>query len=62
MEPKKHLEKLNTDSLKKLEDYIHSKGGLKQEEHEKVHTAKEEWQLAWSKLMEALMILERIEI
>ena len=62
MEHKEHLEKLNSDSLKKLDEYIQSKGGLKQEEHEKVHTAKEEWQLAWSKLMEALIILERIEI
>jgi hypothetical protein len=62
MEHKKHLEKLNQDSLRKLEAYIQSKGGLKQEEHERLRTAKEDWQQAWTKLMEALLILERIEI
>lgn len=62
MEHKKKLEELNKESLQKLEDYIKTKGTLKDEHHEKVHTAKEEWQLAWSKLMEALIVLERIEI
>ena len=62
MEHKKKLEELNKESLQKLEDYMKTKGGLKEEDHEKVHKAKEEWQLAWNKLMEALLVLERIEI
>ena len=62
MEHKKKLEELNTESLQKLEDYLKTKGTLKDEHHEKLHTAKEEWQVAWNKLMEALLILERIEI
>ncbi len=62
MEQKKHLEELNEDALRKLDAYIQSKGGLKQEEHERLHTAKEDWQQAWNKLMEALLVLERIEI
>lgn len=62
MEHKKKLEELNKESLQKLEDYVKTKGTLKEEDHEKVHKAKEEWQLAWNKLMEALMVLERLEI
>jgi len=62
MEHKKKLEELNKKSLQKLEEYVKTKGALKEEDHEKVHKAKEEWQVAWNKLMEALLILERIEI
>jgi len=62
MEHKKRLEELNKESLEKLEEYLKTKETLLQEDHEKVHLAKEEWQVAWSKLMEALMVLERLEI
>ena len=62
MEHKKKLEELNAESLQKVEDYLKTKGTLKQEHHKKLHQAKEEWQVAWNKLMEALLILERIEI
>ena len=62
MEHKKTLEELNSKSLEKLEDYLKTKGTLKEEHHEKLHAAKEEWQVAWNKLMEAMLILERIEI
>ena len=56
------LEELNKESLQQLEEYIKTKGELKKEHHESVHKAKEEWQLAWAKLQEALITLERIEI
>jgi len=62
MEHKKTLEELNTKSVEKLEEYLKTKGSLKEEHHKKLHEAKEEWQVAWNKLMEALLILERIEI
>jgi hypothetical protein len=62
MEHKKKLEELNQESLQKFEDYLKSKGALKEDEHLKLHKAKEEWQVAWSKFMEALMVLERLEI
>lgn len=62
MEHKNKLEELNKESLQKLEDYVKAKGTLKEEDHEKLHQAKDEWQTAWNKLMEALMVLERIEI
>ena len=62
MKHKKKLDELHKKSLEKVDDYVKKKGKLKDEEHEKVHSAKEEWQKAWSKLMEALIVLERIEI
>lgn len=62
MEHANKLEELNKESLQKLEDYLKTKGALKEEHHEKLHKAKDEWQVAWSKLMETLIILERIEI
>ena len=62
MEHKKRLEELNKESLLKLEEFIKSKGTLKEDHHENLHKAKDEWQVAWNKLMEALMVLERLEI
>jgi hypothetical protein len=62
MEHKKILEDLNKESLQKLEEYVKTKEALKEEDHEKLHQAKDEWQTAWNKLMETLMVLERLEI
>jgi hypothetical protein len=62
MEHKKRLEELNTESLQKLEEYLKTKEIILEDDHEKVRKAKEEWQISWNKLMEALMVLERIEI
>ena len=56
------LEELNEESLQKLEEYLKTKEIIVGEDHKNVHKAKEEWQLAWNKLMEALMVLERLEI
>ncbi|MCZ2459909.1 MAG: hypothetical protein LC128_09820 [Chitinophagales bacterium] len=63
MDTKKKLEELNKESLQKLEDYVQSKKDtLKEEDHEKLHNAKDEWQKAWDKLMDVLIVLERLEI
>ena len=62
MEHKNKLEELNKETLQKLEDYVKMKSSLKEEHHEQLKTARQEWQLAWSKLMEILTVLERIEI
>ena len=62
MDHKEELSELHKASNEKLEEYLKAKGELKQEDHEKVHTAKEEWATAWNKLMEALLVLERLEI
>jgi hypothetical protein len=62
MEHKKKLEELNKESLQKFDEYVKTKGTLKEEDHEKLHNAKDEWQVAWNKFMDALMVLERLEI
>ena len=62
MEHKKKLEELNQQSLQNLEEYLKSKELLLKEDHKKVNEAKEEWQVAWNKLMETLIVLERLEI
>lgn len=62
MDDKNKLEELNKEALEKLENYMKEKGTSGSEEHEKVHSAKEEWQLAWNKLMETLLVLEKLEI
>ena len=62
MDHKNELSELHKASSEKLEEYLKAKGELKPEDHEKVHTAKEEWATAWNKLMESLLVLERLEI
>jgi len=62
MDPKQKLEHLNEETLKQFEDYLKSKGQLREDEHLKVVKARDDWQLAWNKFMETLMVLERLEI
>ena len=62
MEHKNKLEELNKEALEKLEAYMKEKGDESSEHHQKVKDAKDEWQVAWNKLMETLLVLERLEI
>ena len=62
MDHKKKLEELHKESLEKFNDYLKAKGEIGQEHHEKIHEAKKDWQAAWAKLMEALIVLENLEI
>jgi hypothetical protein len=62
MDHKKKLEELHKESLKKFDEYLKTKGEIGQEHHEQLHEAKKNWQVAWSKLMETLMVLENLEI
>ena len=62
MDHKQKLEELNKEALKQFEDYLKSKGQLKEDEHIKVVKASQEWQTAWNKFMETLMVLERLEL
>jgi len=62
MDPKQKLEHLNEETLKQFEDYLKSKGQLREDEQLKVVKARDDWQLAWNKFMETLMVLERLEI
>ncbi len=61
MEHKKKLEDLNRESLQKFEEWVKTKG-LKAEDHATIHKAKDDWQVAWNKFMETLIVLEQLEI
>ena len=62
MDHKNKLEELNKEALEKLEDYMKEKASTSGENHDKLHSAKDEWQVAWNKLMETLLMLEKLEI
>jgi ribosomal protein L11 methylase PrmA len=62
MDHKQKLDELNKESLRQFEEYLKSKGQLKEDEHLKVVKAREDWQTAWNKFMETVMVLERLEI
>lgn len=62
MDTKNKFNALNSEALEKVENYMKEKGSEGMSHHEKIYNAKEEWQIAWNKLMEAMLILEKIEI
>ena len=62
MDPKEKLEQLHKEALEKFEEYLKLKGQLSEDQHEKIHEAKKEWQSSWAKLMDVLIVLERLEI
>lgn len=62
MEQKEKLDQLNQEKLAKIEEYLKSKEGLGEADQEKISEAKKEWQAAWNKFLEVLMVLERLEI
>jgi len=62
MEHTKKLEELNTESLKKLEEYMKTKGAATEEHHQKIIAAKDKWQLAWNEFLQTLVALEKLEI
>ena len=62
MDHKIKLTELNKEALEKLEAYMKEKGSAGAEHDETLNSAKDEWQVAWNKLMETLLVLERLEI
>ena len=62
MEHKEKLDELHKASLEKADEYLKSKGEIDEEHHEKISEAKKEWQAAWNKFLELLMVLEKLEI
>lgn len=62
MKHKKKLTELHEKSLKKVDEYLATKGKLKKAQHTKVHAAKNEWNASWNKMMEMMVMLEKLEI
>ena len=62
MDSRKKLEELNAATLEKFKEYMKAKEETGKEHHEKIHAAKDEWQVAWNNLLETLLVLERLEI
>lgn len=62
MEHKETLNDLNRAKLEKVDAYLQEKGNVPEEHKEKIEAAKKEWQVAWNKFLEALLVLERLEI
>ena len=62
MTHKEELDELHKKSLSKFDEYLDNKPGTSTEAHEKLLKEKNEWQLAWNKLMETMLVLERLEI
>lgn len=62
MDHRQQLEDLNAQALEKFNEYVKLRDKWREEDHKKVHEAREEWQAAWNKLKEVLMMLERLEI
>lgn len=58
---REELEKAHRQSLKQYEAYI-SRKKISGGDNEKIKQAKNEWEAAWNKLMETLLVLERLEI
>lgn len=62
MEHKLKLEALNKEALEKLNDYLKQHTDKGPEQIDQIHKAKEDWQTSWNKMMETMVMLERLEI
>jgi hypothetical protein len=62
MDHKEKMIDLHKAAVEQLEAYLKMKGELKENDHEKLRSARENWATAWNELMETLMVLERLEI
>lgn len=62
MDHKKKLEELHKEAFQNFEEYVKTKGDLSKEHHAKLNEAKIDWENAWNKLKEVMMVLERLEI
>jgi hypothetical protein len=62
MDHKEELDKLHQESLTKLDDYMAFKAVQERADHENIRQLKKEWEQSWNKLMETLLVIERLEI
>ena len=58
---REELNKSHQQSQIVFEDYL-AKKRVEKKHEKKIRQAKEEWETAWNKLMETLLVLERLEI
>ncbi|MEO7048297.1 MAG: hypothetical protein ABI091_23560 [Ferruginibacter sp.] len=62
MDNKEELQEAHRQYMAKVEAYAEQKKKENSPEHEEFHKSKDEWKVAWNKMMEALLVLERLEI
>ena len=62
MDTKDKLDALHLESQAKLNELMETEIQLNEDQAERLQKAREEWQNAWAKLREVLMVLERLEI
>lgn len=62
MDHRQKLEELHQQALDKFQEYEKLKDKLDKDQHQQLQDAKGEWQTAWNKLRDVLMVLERLEI
>ncbi|MES2431877.1 MAG: hypothetical protein V4556_13165 [Bacteroidota bacterium] len=62
MSHKEELEEMHRLSQEKFQHYLDLKKEISKEDHEKIHQLRSDWDVAWNKLMETLLMLERLEI
>jgi hypothetical protein len=62
MDHTKRLEELNKEALERMEEYLKAKGDAGTGHHDNINKAKDKWQAAWNEFLEALLVLEKLEI
>jgi len=59
----KKLSELHQQSVEAVKDILkEKKDKLSNEQHAALHDAHNEWQVAWNKLLNALMVIDKLEI
>ena len=62
MTNKEEMEQAHQEYIAKMEEYTAAHANDDSDEHKNFNSAKEEWKATWTKMMEALLVLERLEI
>jgi hypothetical protein len=63
MASKEELDALHQEYLAKVNELLNRKRGEEETgDDDKITKVKDDWQMAWNKLMETLLVLERLEI
>ena len=62
MDHKQELEAAHQQTIERFNALMEAKKDLPDDHKEKLEGSKKEWELAWTRLMEALLVLEQLEI